>query len=142
MAAAILRVRGDQAGLPIEVDSAGTSAWHVGADAHPATRHELGSRGIGCAHTARQFTARDFPVADLVLAMDRANREVLLELALSPADRRRIHLIRSFDPTAASDAEVPDPYHDGPDRYREVFDMLDAACSGVLERLRSHGPPP
>jgi hypothetical protein len=28
--------------------------------------------------------------------------------------------------------EVPDPYYGGPDGFRDVFDLLEAACDGIL----------
>jgi protein-tyrosine phosphatase len=33
--------------------------------------------------------------------------------------------------------EVPDPYYGGASGFDDVLDMVDAACRGLLERLRT-----
>jgi protein-tyrosine phosphatase len=47
----------------------------------------------------------------------------------------RIRLMRSFDPQAEPDAEVPDPYHGGPAEYEETFELVQAAARGLTARL-------
>jgi len=140
MAAAILGTRAMEAGVPLRVDSAGTSGWHIGAEAHPQTQRELAAHGIRVDHRARAFAASEFTSLDLVLAMDSANELFLRNLTSTPTELARIRLIRSFDTDSPPGAEVPDPYYDEPDRYREVFEMLDAACRGLVDRLRIDGP--
>jgi protein-tyrosine phosphatase len=34
-------------------------------------------------------------------------------------------------------AEVPDPYYGGPEGFETVLDLLEDACAGLLEDLRS-----
>jgi protein-tyrosine phosphatase len=142
MAAAILRERAATAGTPMTVSSAGTDTWQTGNPAHPATVAELAARGITIAHAARTFRAADLGELDLVLAMDHANAAHLEALAPTPDARARIHLIRDFDPAGPLGREVPDPYYGEPADHRTVFDMLDAACRGLVDRLATEGPPP
>jgi len=52
------------------------------------------------------------------------------------ADPDRVRLLRSFDPMADEDAEVPDPYYGGPDRFDDVMDMIEAAAPGVVDWAR------
>jgi len=47
-----------------------------------------------------------------------------------------VRLLRSFDPAAPRDAEVPDPYYGGPRGFDEVFELCEAACRGLIEHLR------
>jgi protein-tyrosine phosphatase len=142
MAAAILTDCADAAGARVVVESAGTAAWHVGGPAHPETRTELARNGIASEHVARSFAAEDLRRLDLVLAMDRRNRADLISLAPGPTEAGKIRLIRAFDPLAPPGAEVPDPYGQGPEAYREVFRLLDAACRGLLGHIARCGPPP
>jgi len=142
MAAAILRARAAAAGLPMIVSSAGTAGWHPGRPAHPATVAELTARGIPSDHAARAFDAADFADLDLILAMDHRNLAHLDPLAPNGTARTKLHLIRDFDTSGPPGREVPDPYCAGPERYREVFEMLDAACRGLLARISAAGPPP
>ena len=134
MAAVILRASAAAAGLPIVVARAGTAGWHTGRPAHPATVAELTARGIPSAHAARTFRAAE--------AMDHAHLAQLEGLAPSATARANLHLIRDFDTSGPPGREVPDPYGAGPERSREVFGVLDAACRGLVVRISAAGPSP
>src|SRR5687768_11607114 len=94
----------------VTIDSAGTRAWHVGELPDPRSRRAASQRGYALTHRARKFTAADFDRFDLVLALDRDNRDTLQRLARGRTHVPPIRLLRSFDPSAPADAEVPDPY--------------------------------
>lgn len=134
----VMRALVRDAGLAdrIAIDSAGTGAWHVGEPADARARAAARARGIELTGTARQFVRADLARFDYVLAMDRANLRALHALARSPEERARVHLFRSFDPTAPAGAEVPDPYYGGPQGFDEVLDICERACRGLLEHLR------
>ena len=48
----------------------------------------------------------------------------------------RVRLLRSFDPAAPPDAEVPDPYYGGADGFADVLTMIRAAMPGLLDWVR------
>ena len=124
----------------VQVDSAGTSGFHVGEAPDPRSSSAAMARGYPLEHTAWRFRARDFARFDLVLAMDRANHDALLALTDDAAAHAKVHLLRSFDPSAPGDAEVPDPYHGGARGFDEVLDICEAACAGLLAHIRKeHG---
>lgn len=136
----VMRALVTEAGLAgtIVIDSAGTGSWHIGEQPDPRTREAAARRGIELEHLARQFTRADFDRFDLVLAMDRANLEVLERLA-GARTRPAVRLLRSFDPTAPEGAEVPDPYYAGGRAgFEEVLDQCERACAGLLAYVRSH----
>ena len=120
----------------IAISSAGTGDWHVGDPRDRRSQAVGAARGISLEGRARQFTAASFDGCDYALAMDRSNRDELLRLARSDADRAKVRLLRSFDPAAPRDAEVPDPYYGGPRGFEDVFDLCEAACRGLLSHLR------
>jgi protein-tyrosine phosphatase len=142
MAAALLRDRAKSLGVSMDVSSAGTSDWHPGRPAHPHAVAELSAHGIHLSHAARTFRATDFADLDLVLAMDAQNVEHLRTLAPRRGDIAKIYLIRDFDRARPENREVPDPYYGGAADFRRVFRMLNAACLGLLARIRRDGPPP
>ena len=114
----------------------GLVSRRVPVQTHPDRDIERCLQRVG----ARHFTSASFDGCDYVLAMDRANRDELLRLARSDADRAKVRLFRSFDAAAPRDAEVPDPYYGGPRGFEEVFDLCEAACRGLVEHLRrEHG---
>lgn len=137
-AEAIMRNLVREAGLQdkIEIDSAGTGSWHVGEDRDRRSRAVAKRRGMPIEGPARQFQREDFDRFDLVLALDEENARDLRRLAGSDQDRKKVHLLREFDPSAPEGASVPDPYYGGPDGFEEVFDICLSACRGLLEYLR------
>lgn len=141
-AEAVMRHRVREAGLAgvVEVDSAGTAAWHEGKPADPRARQEARRRGIAMTGRARQFRPEDFARFDLVLAMDRQNAADLRRLAPDGEAAAKVRLLRDFDPQAGADRAVPDPYYGGPEGFAEVFDMVDAACLGLIDHLRTVAP--
>ena len=72
--------------------------------------------------------------------MDRGNVADLEAIAPDEESRRKIRLLRGFDPAARADElEVPDPYFGGVNGFASAFDLIDAACAGLVAHLR-HGP--
>jgi protein-tyrosine phosphatase len=128
-----------EAGLShrIEVDSAGTGGWHVGQPADTRAIGEARRRGVALTGRARQFHPGDFYRYDLILAMDRRNETDLHDLAPEASLRDRVRLLRSFDPTASADLDVPDPYYGEGDGFGHVFDLAERACRGLLGHVRS-----
>jgi protein-tyrosine phosphatase len=138
-----MRHRVREAGLEdeVQIDSAGTGAWHVGHPPDPRARAEARRRGVAMQGSARQFGPGDFARFDLVLAMDARNAADLRALAPDPDARDKVRLFREFDRDAPERAEVPDPYYGGDDGFAEVFEMVDAAARGLLAHLRAGSPP-
>lgn len=134
----------------IELDSAGTGAWHVGDPPDEravaaALRRGIDLRGL----RGRQVHPGDFTWFDLLVAMDRRNLGDLHDLAPDAGLRDRAVLLRSFDPMATrgvdgrtadpdrGELDVPDPYYGGPDGFDHVLDLLEAACTGLLDHVRA-----
>lgn len=119
----------------IEVDSAGTAAFHVGKS--PDTRSTLlaKERGIEMSDLrARQVDLGDFYQYDYVLAMDEANLFNLKEMAL-PEHYDQIKLFLEFS-RDYDEKEVPDPYYGGAQGFDHVFDLVDSASRGLLEHIK------
>jgi protein-tyrosine phosphatase len=115
----------------IELDSAGTAAYHIGKDPDVRTLEVCSLNGITLQHKGRQVKRDDFESFDYILAMDSDNYKALKEIA--PHDQ--LYLIRSFDPLAKSSLDVPDPYYGGIDGFHEVYDMLYRAANGLLDHI-------
>jgi len=126
------------AGLEHEIliESAGTGDWHVGQPRDRRSRAVGEARGIPLSGLAQQFVPASFDRYTHVLAMDRSNRDELLKMARGAQDRAKVALLRSFDPTAPPEAEVPDPYYGGARGFDEVFDICERACAALLEQLK------
>ncbi len=132
-----------QAGLEdgIVLDSAGTGAWHVGEPADARAREAASARGIELHSISRQVRMEDFERFDLILAMDSSNQHALRQLAPNEQARKKVRLLREFDPAsvAAHDLDVPDPYYDNQRGFEIVLDQVQAACEGLLQYARESG---
>ena len=124
----------------IEVDSAGTGGWHVGAPPDERATAAARRRSIAVEGAARRFSPDDFGSYDLILAMDAENRRDLLTLAPDDEAASKVRLLREFDPASeGGDLDVPDPYYGGDEGFDHVLDLVDAATRGLLDSLRAAG---
>jgi protein-tyrosine phosphatase len=134
----LVEERAPQSGL--EIDSAGTHAYHVGEPPDERAIAAAARRGIDLRRLrARQVQPTDFERFDLIVAMDRLNRETLLSSCPEPY-RSRIRLFMEF----AGDSEledVPDPYYGGPLGFEQVLDLAEEAAAGLLDELMQQLPP-
>jgi protein-tyrosine phosphatase len=140
----ILRRCVDEAGLAdrIEVDSAGTSDEHAGSPPDRRAQAEARRRGLDISGLrARRVTPGDWDRYDLLLVADPLVESRLLRQAPRGAPLEKVEHITSFvaaDRPGGVPDEVPDPYYGGADGFREVYDILESACAGILDRARSH----
>ncbi|MFF7894794.1 low molecular weight protein-tyrosine-phosphatase [Streptomyces sp. NPDC007907] len=140
MAEIVFRARVAEAGLDelVQVDSAGTGGWHEGDGADPRTVAVLEDNGYPGDHTARQFQPSWFSRLDLVIALDSGHLGALRRLAPTEQDAGKVRLLRSYDPAAGDDLDVPDPYYGGMDGFEECLEMVEAASTGLLAAVREH----
>lgn len=120
----------------IEIDSAGTHAWHVGQPPDPRAQRAADKRGVDLSRLrARRVRPEDFSLFDLVLAMDPLNVAVMEEVCPSEY-RARIRLLMEFAP-AMDREDVPDPYYGGANGFEYVLDLAEAASAGLIAHLQS-----
>lgn len=130
-----MRAKLAAAGLDVEVDSAGTHGYHVGAPPDDRTQAHALERGYDLsALRARQLKAADFQHFDLVLAMDDDNLTRAQALC-PPEQRHRLKLLMAYAP-AGHGRLVPDPYYGGAKDFETVLNLVEAACDGLLDELR------
>ena len=114
-----------------EIDSAGTGGWHEGDRADPRSRAEGARRGHAVDSKARQVRDRDLNHHDVIVCMDRANHEAMVELGTEDG---KVRLLLEWHPSTDLD-EVPDPYYGGEDGFVHMYDLIEAACESLLDEL-------
>lgn len=131
----VFRYHAEQAGLAdrLEIDSAGTHAYHVGEPADHRARAAAERRGMSLdGIRARRVSAQDFQRFDYIIAMDQENLARLRDEA--PEEHSaRLHLFLEF--AAGSETDVPDPYYGGAAGFERVLDLVEDASRGLLETL-------
>ncbi len=119
----------------IEIDSAGTHAYHVGNSPDARAMAAANRRGVDLSDLrARKAEPADFEHFDYVLAMDQDNYHGLS--GICPAGSHdKIQLFMDFAPEMRT-REVPDPYYGGPKGFEHVLDLVEAASAGLLADVR------
>lgn len=121
----------------VDVDSAGTGAYHVGESPDPRSVDVARRNGVTLRGSARQVVDEDLERFDYVVAMDRSNLRNVEGLAAGSGASAALHLLREFDPEASDgDRDVPDPYYGGPDGFDRVYEMVERSCRTFLDVLR------
>lgn len=118
-----------------EVDSAGIIGYHEGEGADPRMKAHAARRGYKLDSISRPVRMADFYDFDLIIGMDNRNVEDLKEKAPDLEAVDKIHAMMEYSTHRLYDY-VPDPYYSGADGFELVLDLLEDACSGLLESLR------
>lgn len=117
-----------------EIDSAGTSAYHIGESANSNSQKVARQHGVTLHSKARKFESVDLDYFDLILAMDSENLGNIRQLDAGDEYDTKIKLLREFDPTPEN-KEVPDPYYGGMQGFENVFQVVKRSCENLLDEL-------
>jgi len=127
----------EQEGLQdqFSVDSAGTSAYHVGEPADSRSRAVAHEHGYHLTSRSRKVQPGDFHRFDLIIAMDKSNLRDLQNMAPSQSSAQLV-LCRDFDPQSPPNSDVPDPYYGGERGFLEVLQICERSCKGILTHFQ------
>jgi protein-tyrosine phosphatase len=134
LAEGIVRQAAQQAGVALELDSAGTHDYHVGEPPDPRARSVAKRSGAPIdALRARQVCPEDFQRFDLILAADRGHYKHLQRLR-PPGARAELALLTEW--CGQDDCvDVPDPYYEADEAFESVYQLLARCADGLLRRL-------
>ncbi|MCB9761079.1 MAG: low molecular weight phosphotyrosine protein phosphatase [Alphaproteobacteria bacterium] len=127
-------------GLPIQVDSCGTSRYHVGESPDPGSVRVALAHGVDIRHQrARQLLPPDVERFDYLICMDRSNERHVRAVA----GDKRVWRLREFEPQPGGAPDVPDPWGGGADGFAEVYRIVDRCCRRLLSQIvEDHGLTP
>jgi len=119
----------------LNIDSAGTHAYHVGEPPDSRAQEAAVERGLDLSRiVGRQVAATDFFDFDYILAMDHDNLDALLRR--QPDDSKaRVELFLDYTAEYAGQS-VPDPYFGAVNGFALVLDLVETASRGLLESIR------
>ena len=117
-----------------KIDSAGILAYHEGELPDSRIRAHAARRGYKLVHRSRPVRTEDFYNFDLIIGMDDRNIDDLQERAPGVEEQKKIHRMTEYCRRIPAD-HVPDPYYGGAEGFEYVLDILEDACSGLLEKL-------
>ena len=110
MAEGIMRHKLDALGLDWDIDSAGTSSWHVGESPDNRAQAITEKHGVNISDLrSRMFTQDDFDAFDKILVMDEENYEHALSRADGDKHKSKLDYIMNYS-KPGQNIQVPDPY--------------------------------
>ena len=119
----------------IDVDSAGILNYHQGELPDSRMRMHAARRGYELTHRSRPVCTDDSFEFDRIIGMDDRNIQDLKDKAPSLETEKKICRMTDFCRVKQVDY-VPDPYYGGAQGFENVLDILEDACSGLLEEIR------
>ena len=121
----------------VEIDSAGTHAYHVGNPPDLRTKETAQKYGYDLSDLrARKVDHGDLIEYDYVIAMDMSNLHNLMELVTDESQKDKISLFLDFSEDFKGQ-EVPDPYYGGQDGFERVFKLVTSASEGLIADIRT-----
>jgi len=137
-AEAVFRRQVAVAGLApaVQCASAGTHDFHVGSSPDGRARAAALRRGYDLSRLrGRHVSDDDFERYDLILAMDQHNMSFLMQRC-PPHRQDRLKLLMEFARRHQA-PEVPDPYYGSAQAFELVLDMVEDACSALIDHIRT-----
>lgn len=137
LAHGIMASRIKEMGLDWEVDSAGTSGWHVGEKPDSRSMQVAMSNGIDISRQrSRKFVEVDFADYDYIIAMDSSNYTNIVQMAPTDSDKEKVSLLLNYT-HPGQNRQVPDPYYEG--GFDTVYQMIYQAVDDLIKQLLSDG---
>ena len=129
------KVKEQGLGHVIHVESAGTHNYHPGSAPDSRSQAHAAKRGYELSDLrARQITAEDFDLHDLILVMDWDNLGLVQDIC-PPSAQKKVRRLTEFCLTSDSPV-VPDPYYGGADGFDQVLNLVEDATEGLLRYVK------
>ncbi|MGR0279729.1 low molecular weight protein-tyrosine-phosphatase [Marinomonas dokdonensis] len=130
----LLEFSGQAQKLDLQVDSAGTAAYHIGKQPDRRSIKTLAGHGIDIrSQAARQVKVEDFDYYDWILAMDKSNLKDLK--AIQPkGSSAKLVLFGQFD-ASVNWGEIADPYYGEDEGFESMYDHLKQISDAFIQHL-------
>ncbi len=126
-------VEENKLGASFEIDSCGTSAYHVGELADKRMQEVAFSHGLLLSSRARQFQNHDLQDFDYIIPMDSSNFNSIK----SSEYKSKIFLLRDFDVYSSGNYDVPDPYYGNDDGFENVYQIVLRSCRELFKKIKN-----
>ncbi len=135
LAEGAMRAAAAKAGLDVEVDSCGTSAYHIGSLPDPRSVDTAAAKGVDITdQRGRQLVAEDFARFTHIFAMDHQNLRNIEAVRPAGSDTH-VSLLMDMVP-GREGAAIADPYYDGEDHFGATWEDVWMAAEALVDRFR------
>ncbi|ALA24859.1 phosphotyrosine protein phosphatase [Piscirickettsia salmonis] len=118
----------------VEIDSAGTHAFHEGVAPDARSQEVAAKHGVDLGDLrARVVTVDDFERFDHIICMDKNNIDYLSRSAPAHAQHKLSLLLDHVD--GASHQDISDPYYGGERGFDLVFAEINLGVDALLKKL-------
>lgn len=123
-----------EAGLEIEIDSAGTAAYHIGDPPDPRAVATAQRHGIDISDLrGRQLADDDFDRFTHIVALDKANLTAITSRVPRHSD---VEIMLLLDATENHKGEaVPDPYYGDDEGFEVCWQTIKAGIDALVVKL-------
>ena len=121
------------------IDSAGTIGLHQGNPPDHRMRHLLQQRGYEIFGCSRKIQPDDLELFDHILVMDTDNEREVRAMDRQNLHGKKIRRLTDFCQHHKTH-EVPDPYYGGEQGFADVIDLIEDACTGLLQSISPPRP--
>ena len=136
LAEVAFRKAAEDAGLELEIDSAGTGHWHAGKPPDPRAQAIALANGVDISTLrARQLEEADFTRFSQIFAIDYDNLATIQSRAAKGATAE-IALLLDWVP-GREGAAVADPYYGGEERFEDTWADMRMAAEALVERFKA-----
>jgi len=120
----------------LEIDSCGTTGYHVGEPSDPRSVSAAKERGYDLSEIrARKISSNDLEFYDYIFAMDNENLSNILKLANNNKNSQsKVSLFLNYAKESPVDC-VPDPYYGGASGFDDVIELVEEASKGFIKHL-------
>jgi len=130
MGEAVLKHEATKRGIDIEVDSAGTAAYHVDENPDNRTVSTCKKHKVPINHSARQVKEADFRKFQYILAADESNLSNLM--AKKPGGTTAtVRLWGSY----LDNKPIGDPYYGGIGEFEQCFEQCTKLSNAFLDEV-------
>lgn len=136
LAEAAFRHAAAEAGLEVEVDSAGTADYHVGEPPDPRSIDEARRHGIDISgYRGRQLVSRDFHEFDFIFGMDNSNIANIARV--NPGDgKAKVEMLLNIVP-GSKGRELSDPWYGSEDNFRATWEDVTMAADALVGLIQN-----
>ncbi|MDO9001220.1 MAG: low molecular weight protein-tyrosine-phosphatase [Bacteroidota bacterium] len=121
--------------LNLEIDSAGTSHYHIGEAPDKRTIANAKKNGVDLSFLrARQFNVNDFDAFDKIYVMDKSNLTNVVALAKNQTHKNKVSLFLN-EVYPNTNLEVPDPYYGTEKDFEDVFQLVYKASELFIKQF-------
>lgn len=132
IAEGVMQQKAFAAGLPWQIDSAGTNGYHTGEAPHPHSQKICKSNGIDISQQrSKKFVREDIHRYDIIFAMANDVIDDIKRIAGKDFDATKVELfLNILHP--GEDKDVPDPWYGNEAGYQPVYEMIERASTAWL----------